>query len=109
MNETDKYNGLRNLEIKVHLHTMDKKLELLWLKHKNLELAFDSLSNNMNERLNMLHENKHSLGKRNVSRDRKEMVSSWLESTLEYFFQASFDLQVALGGANEALAFDWKK
>lgn len=83
-------------------------MELLCLKHENMELAFDSLVMDMNDRMIILNKNKSTLGKRNVVRDRKEALRSWLESTLEKFGQASFDLQAALDKANEALYLDWK-
>ena len=40
MYERDIYNYLMELEIKLNLQTVDQKLELLCLKHKNIKLAF---------------------------------------------------------------------
>ena len=87
---------------------MDKELELLHLKHENLHLAFDSLFVNMGERMSQFHKNKYTLGKRNASRDNKEALHSWIESTLENFGQASSKLVLDLYGAKEALDLYWK-
>jgi hypothetical protein len=107
MNERDKYSELGELETKAHLQTVDKKLELLRLKQETLELTFDSLVVDVNEWVNQLQKNKFALGKRDATKDRKEVLRTWLEPTLEKFGQASSDLQAALDGAKEALSFDW--
>ena len=52
MNERDRCSELRELEMKAHLWTVDKKLELLCPKHENVELSFDSLVVDVNEQVN---------------------------------------------------------
>ena len=97
--ERNIYNELRELEIKSHLENMDKKLEILNLKHEHMQLIVDSLVADLNKHVNQKHENKQEKGKTSVARDREE--------TLEKFSQASFDLRETLDGENEALDFDW--
>ena len=73
MNERNIYFELRDLEIKMQIETMDKKLP----KHKNMELDFYYLVAYTNERMNQLHKEKITLGKRNDARDKKEVLRSW--------------------------------
>ena len=62
-NERNIYNDLRSLEIKSHPWTVDNKLEILRLKHKNMELIVDTLVADPNEHVNQKHKSKQARGK----------------------------------------------
>ena len=49
LNELNRYNELKELEIRSHLQNVDMKLELLSTKHENMELTMDSLVANLND------------------------------------------------------------
>ena len=57
-NERNIYSESRELEIKSHLRTVEKKLEILTLKHKHIQLTVDSLVVDLNECVNQKHNNK---------------------------------------------------
>ena len=77
---------------------MDKKLGILRLKQKNMELIGDYLVADSNESVNLKHKNKEARVKSSTTDDRKE--------ALKKFSQALSNLWEALDGVKEALAFN---
>lgn len=67
MNERNIHNEMKELEIRAHLQTVDKKLEILSLKHKNMEVTLDSLVADMNECISQMHQKNPTTKKTSVS------------------------------------------
>lgn len=81
LNERDIYNERRELEMKSHIQTMDNKMEILSLKHENIELTMDSLVSYLNECVNQNHKNKQERGKSSTAHYRKEVLEIFGQSS----------------------------
>lgn len=91
LEERNHLNALRDIEVKTNLCTLDSRMELLNVKHENLEMT--------------VCQKKVAQGKRSFACNKLESLYN-LKPTVEKFGQASFDLKESLKGVKLALNMD---